>query len=391
LNSPTGVAVTSTGDILISDSNNNRIRKISNGIITTVAGSGRQGYAGDGGMATSALLSAPKGIAIDNAGNLYITDLGNNVIRVLLTNGTILTVAGNGTTGYSGDGGPAASAAINGPRDVATFGGLVYIADTLNNRIRLLTPVPQAPAVSQVVGPSAFGSLAAIAPGSWIELQGTNLAGDSRKRTSADFNGSTAPTSLDGTSVSIAGQSAFIEYISSTQVNAQVPSGIPTGPQQVVVTSPTGTSAPYAITMSPTAPGLLAPAALSIGGMQYVTAQFATTMTPVFTPGDPTSSLSPRARPGDTITLYGIGFGSVTPDSPAGQIVQQANTLVTLPQFSFGGTAATLMSAGLVQGSIGLYQFSVVVPAVPASDSVPLTFALGGVAGPQTLYIAVGN
>jgi uncharacterized protein (TIGR03437 family) len=391
LNGPTGVAVNAAGNLFISDRGNNRIRKVSNGIITTVAGTGRAGYAGDGDLATSAELNAPTGISLDASGNLYIAEVSNNRIRVLLTNGTIETVAGNGSAGFSGDGGTATSGAINGPRGVTTFAGLVYIGDALNNRIRLLTPAFQAPAITQVTSSAEFGSVATIAPGSWIEIHGAGLASDSRGWNSGDFSGANAPTTLDGTSVSIGGQAAYIEYISPGQVNTQVPSGVPTGPQQVTVTSSGGTSAPFAVTLNPSAPGLFAPSSLAIGGTQYSAAYFASNLTPVFTPGDILSSGSLRMKPGDTIILYGIGFGPVTPDSPAGQIVQQANTLATPPQFSFGGVPATLVSAGLVSGAIGLYQFNVTVPSVTSSDAVPLTFTLGGVAGTQTLYIATGN
>jgi uncharacterized protein (TIGR03437 family) len=98
-----------------------------------------------------------------------------------------------------------------------------------------------------------------------------------------------------------------------------------------------------------------------------------------------------RARPGDSITLYGIGFGLVTPNIPAGQIVQDSNALQSQLQISFAGVAATTTYAGLAPGYVGLYQFNVVVPNVAASDSVPLTFTLGGVKGPQNLVIAVQN
>jgi uncharacterized protein (TIGR03437 family) len=242
-----------------------------------------------------------------------------------------------------------------------------------------------------VVSASSFGGFPSVAPGSWIEIHGSSLASDSRGWTNADFSGSSAPTSLDGTSVAIAGQAAFIDYISPTQINAQVPSGVPTGQQPVIVTAPSGTSAPYTVTVNPTQPGLFAPPSLMMGGNQYVAALSSDGVTPIFTPGDIASSFSQRARPGDTIVFYGTGFGPVTPDSPAGQIVQQANALVAPLQIFFGGMSANIVGAGLVQGSIGWYQFSVVVPSVGASDAVPLTLTLGGVSGTQTLYIAIGN
>jgi sugar lactone lactonase YvrE len=136
--SPDGVAVDVAGNLYIADGNNNRIRKVAtNGMISTVAGNGSLGYSGDGGPATSAQMDFPWGLAVDSVGNLYIADGNNNRIRKVATNGTISTVAGNGSYGYSGDGGPATSAELSGAYGVALdAAGNLYIADTYNCRIR---------------------------------------------------------------------------------------------------------------------------------------------------------------------------------------------------------------------------------------------------------------
>jgi trimeric autotransporter adhesin len=102
---PGGLAVDSAGNLYIADTNNNRIRKVSNGVITTVAGNGTAGFSGDNGPATSAQLRSPFGVAVDSAGNLYIADSGNSRIRKV-SNGVVTTAAGNGTLGFSGDNGP---------------------------------------------------------------------------------------------------------------------------------------------------------------------------------------------------------------------------------------------------------------------------------------------
>ncbi len=94
------------GSLYIADAGNHRIRKVSNGVITTVAGNGTLGYSGDGGLATIAQLNSPSGISVDSAGNLYIADTKNNAVRKVI-NGVITTIAGNGTAGFSGDTGPA--------------------------------------------------------------------------------------------------------------------------------------------------------------------------------------------------------------------------------------------------------------------------------------------
>ncbi|MGA2879878.1 MAG: choice-of-anchor D domain-containing protein [Bryobacteraceae bacterium] len=247
-----------------------------------------------------------------------------------------------------------------------------------------------APSVTTVVSASEFGGFSSVAPGSWVEIYGSNLAPDTREWAGTDFQGNNAPTTLDGVTVTIGNQKAFIAYIAANpgQINAQLPSNIATGDQQLTVTNGTASSAPFSITVNATQPGLLAPASFKLGANQYVVA-----LLPDGTYVLPTGSLagvnSRPAKPGETITLYGIGFGPVTPNFPAGQIVTQQNQLELPLTISFGQTAAELSYYGLAPTLVGLYQFNVIVPAVPDNDQVPLTFNLGGVAGPQTLFTSV--
>jgi len=137
---PRDVAVDSAGDLFITDIPRNVIRRVDvvSGIITTVAGNGTAGYSGDGGAATSAELNDPRGVQVDSAGNLFISDTGNNVIRrVDATTGIISTFAGTGTAAYGGDGGPASSAQLNAPRGLAIdHAGNLFIGDCYNSRIR---------------------------------------------------------------------------------------------------------------------------------------------------------------------------------------------------------------------------------------------------------------
>jgi len=142
LNWTAGVAADAAGNIYIADKWNNRIRKVSpSGIISTLAGSGWQTFSGDGGPATCASMYLPKGVALDAGGNLYIANEGNARVRKVSPSGTITTVAGNGIYGFSGDGGPATSAALDQPQSVAVDGaGNLYIADAWNARIRKVSP-----------------------------------------------------------------------------------------------------------------------------------------------------------------------------------------------------------------------------------------------------------
>jgi len=138
LGDPWGLAVDSRGDLYISERQGNRIRKVSAGVITTVAGTGKAGFSGDGGPGTSAQLAGPSDIAFDKAGNLYIADSGNNRVRKLSPDGIITTVAGTGTAGYSGDG-QGTSTELNGPVGLAVDpAGNVYIGDVANHRVRKL-------------------------------------------------------------------------------------------------------------------------------------------------------------------------------------------------------------------------------------------------------------
>ena len=259
-----------------------------------------------------------------------------------------------------------------------------------------LTPAAAAPAPSiysgGVVTAESFGGFSSIAPGTWIEIYGTNLAANTVNWSASDFQNGVAPTSLGGVTVSIGGQAAYIDYVSSGQVNAQVPSNVGTGTQNVVVTSNSVASSPYPITVSATQPGLLAPPNFQVNGTQYVVALHADG-TYVLPAGAISGLTSTPAKAGETIILYGIGFGNVTPSFSAGQIVTGANTLASSFLVNFGQTAATVTCGtcydGLAPNFVGLYQFQLVVPNVAAGNSVPFSFTLGGANGSQKLFTAV--
>jgi uncharacterized protein (TIGR03437 family) len=464
-NNMMGLAVDASGVLYVADTYNNRVRKITlDGTINTVAGTGSSsalanGSIGDGGPATSAILASPTAVALDTAGNLYIADYGHNLIRMVTPAGIISTVAGNGNRAFSGDGGLATIAALAGPTDVKVDStGNLVISDNLNAMVRLvtsgvifdiagygtankiwypgeigpggvafgsageifvacdgvlysLTPtgttvsVPPSIATASdgytVFGASSFGAFLDLTPSGWTEIYGSYLASTSRAWQPSDFNGSNAPTSLDGVSVSIGGQPAFLSYVSPGQINAQVPSGIGTGEQPLVITTKYGTSMTYAVTVNPTEPGLLAPASFclpysstsSYCPYQYAAALFSDGVTFVLPPGSISGVSSRRATSGDTITLYGVGFGLVTPNVPAGEITPSGNSL-TLPLEVFvGGVQANVTYAGLAPGSVGLYQINLVIPKITVGGNPPtpvsLTFTLGGLNSGQNLYLAL--
>lgn len=153
---PTGLAFDSSGNLYIADTNNNRIRRVgASGTITTVAGNGSCCFFGDGGPATNARINHPRGLAFDSSGNLYIADTDNHRIRKVSASGTITTVAGNGSAGYAGDGGQATSASLYRPSGVALdLLGNLHIADTDNHRIR---KVDASGTITTVAGTGTMG------------------------------------------------------------------------------------------------------------------------------------------------------------------------------------------------------------------------------------------
>jgi sugar lactone lactonase YvrE len=185
LNFPDGIAIDSNGNIYVGDASNNRVREIStsSGDITTVAGVGVAGYSGDDGPATAAELNFPSRPFVDANGNIYIADYYNNRVREVASGtGIITTVAGTGVAGYSGDGSAATNAELNAPISVAVDGtGVLYIADTGNNRIRAVNLTANAVTVLGVTIPA--GQIQTVVGNG---TQG--YAGDNGPATSAEVN-----------------------------------------------------------------------------------------------------------------------------------------------------------------------------------------------------------
>jgi uncharacterized protein (TIGR03437 family) len=239
---------------------------------------------------------------------------------------------------------------------------------------------------SGVITALAFGGSSSIAPGTWIEIYGQNLAGTTRSWQASDFTGNTAPTSLGGVSVSVNGQPASVSYVSPGQVNALVPSAIAPGTAVVTVANGSQVSNSYIVTVNALEPGLLVFPPTTSSLSQYVVAIFPDYTTYVLPPLPPyigISAPSRRAQAGDTITLYGIGFGPVIPDLPAGSIATQANSLQASVEVTFDGHPGQVTYAGSAPGFVGLYQIDVVVPdgvvaAGTFSDFVPVAVVLNG-------------
>ena len=165
-NSPTALAIDATGALLVCDSLNHRVRRIGSGTITTIAGNGIQGFAGDGAAASAAELDTPSGVAASFDGHIYIADSHNDRIRLLALDGTISTVAGNGNRGFSGDGSAATAATLALPRGLmVTSAGALLFADSNNQRVRMVDALGIITTIvgSGVQGSSSDGNAAATA------------------------------------------------------------------------------------------------------------------------------------------------------------------------------------------------------------------------------------
>ncbi len=174
VNTPSGIALDGLGNMYISDNGNNRIRIVtaSSGIINTIAGDGATGGLGDGGLATAAQLNNPYGLSVDASGNLYIVDLGNNKVRmVTVATGIITTVAGTGTSGYSGDGIMATASNLNAPSGITLDGsGNMYIGDENSNRVRMVNA--STGIISTIAGTGVYGYSGDGGPATAAKLQG---------------------------------------------------------------------------------------------------------------------------------------------------------------------------------------------------------------------------
>ncbi len=224
------------------------------------------------------------------------------------------------------------------------------------------------PTVTAASNDASFAST--ISSGSWTAIFGTNLApaGDSRLwNTSTEIVNGKFPTSLDGTSVTVGGLPAYVEYISPTQVNIQPPDNLTAGQLPVVVTTTSGTSSAFMATVAAVAPGLFPATA------PYVVAQHAD--------NSYVSTASP-AKPGEVIILWGTGFGPANPAVPSGQVFTGDNPLANTVTATIGGQPATIDFSGVV--GAGLVQINVQVPASAGNGDTPVVLTVGGNNSTQT-------
>jgi len=381
LAAPSGVAVDSTGNVFIADTNNARIRKVSpSGTITTVAGNGIQGYGGDGGKATSAQLKYPGGIALDSAGNLYVADSGNNRIRKLASDGIISTIAGNGLHGYSGDGGAATNAELNGPNSLSVDStGNIFVADTQNNAIRLLQPTGFSPSISAVTN-AATNLPGAIAPGEIVVLYGSGLGPAQLVTATVGSDGLYDPQ-LAGTGVTINGLQAPMIYAWATQTAAVVPYGI-TGTTALVSVAYQGqSSAALSVPVASSAPGIFSFDSTGKGQAAAINQD-----------GFTINGAANPAKVGDVISLYATGEGQTTPfgtdGKPASAPLPHPNLSVGV---TIGGQTTQVQYAGGAPGEVaGVVQVNVQIPAgIQTGNAVPVLLSVGNASSQAGVTVAV--
>ena len=366
LNFPQGVAVDASGNVYISDTVNNRVRLVSNGIITTVGGNGLPGQTGDSGPAITAQLGNPFCLTVDSAGGIYVSD-NSAVVRKFFAGGPITTVAGNGTSGYTGDGGAAANAQLNRPTGISVDPqGRVYIADTFNNAVRVLQPSASGIKIAAVTN-GASNATGAISPGEVIVLYGSSMGPSSV--TSFQLSNGNVPTSVAGTSVYINGLAAPVLYSSASQVSAIVPFEVNGSAAQIYVTYQGQTSAAVSVSVSPATPSLFS---LDFSGKGQAAAVN-------FTGGAINGSAHPVSA-GQYVELYGTGFGQTNPSGQDGVITGSTLPIVTpAPTATVGGQTAQVTFAGGAPGSpAGVTQINIIVPA-------------GLTAGPQSVVLQLGS
>ncbi len=351
LNLPSACVLDGSGDVFIADTANHRIREVTPaGVIATVAGSGAAGYSGDGGAATAAALYAPSGVAVDSSGDVFIADTGNHAIRLVTPDGIIHTIAGQGAAGFSGDGGAALAAFLNSPSGMRLDGaGDLYFADTGNNRVRRLAPdvdvvtvgPPPATPALALVN-AASQSQGAVSPGEIVTIYGAGIGPTSGVTGSLDASGLVGNL-LAGAEVRFDGVPAPLFYAQASQINAQVP-------YTVAGESATQVEVFYQ--------GQLA-GALSLPVVAAAPALFAAALNQ---DGSVNSSTAPAAR-GTVVTFFGTGEGLTNGANIAGQPAAAPYPIPTLPvTLTVSGIAAQLLYAGEAPTFAGLLQVDAVIP-----------------------------
>ena len=380
LNGPSAVSVDPSGNLYIAQEGDSRVRMVSTGgVITTIAGNGSDGYLGEGLPAVSSELASPDGVVADGFGNVYISVEGNRVMQVA-GDGTLTTIAGTGTPGYAGDPGPANAAMLNIPGGIARdSSGNLYIADSANNAVRMLSIAGYGNSIGTITN-GASNLTGAIAPGEVVVIKGSGLGPQQLTLEQVNAN-NVVTTALAGTRILFNGTPAPILYTWATQVSAVAPFGLTGSTAQVVVQFGNQTTLPVSVPVAATSPALFS--ADSSGQGQALASN---------ADGTNNSAANPAAA-GSVITLFGTGLGPMSPATPDGTILfpplpNTANKITA----TVGGQTATVQSAtGVTNNVAGSVQINVQIPAGVSGAAVPVVIQAGGVSSPAGVTLAVAG
>jgi len=372
LNGPTGLALDGAGNLYIADTLNHRVLMLApDATISTIAGTSASGYSGDGGPAIAAALSYPGGVTVDANLDIYITDSGNNVVRLITPDGTIATIAGTGQAAYIGDSGAGLTIALSDPCGLAVVRtGTVLVADSGNNRVRSLTQEQTQITPPQLIAVTLANAASLqpgpLAPGEIFSIFGAGIGPAAASTNSYDASGH-LPTTLGNVQVLFNTTPAPLFYVQAGQINAQVPyemAGQPSAQLEVMYQSALVASTQVAL--ADTSPALFT---LNYGTGNAVV---------VNQDGTLNSDQNPAAR-GSFVVLYATGSGQSNPGGVTGQAAGAPYPVPNLPvSLTMAGISANVLWAGGAPGFVGLLQINAQVPSgfVPTGD-LPLVLTVG--------------
>ncbi len=357
-----GVAIGAGGALLIADTGNHRIRRVSAGVITTIAGNGQASFCGDGGPAAQACLNTPMDVRADAAGNIYVADTGNHRVRKIDAAGNISTLAGTGIPGWGPDGVDASKSQLNYPAGLAVDAKQdLYVVDWQNYVIRKIS-FGSSPVVTSagVVNGASFTS--PVAPGSIFSIFGANLSASTEIATSGAW-----PLTLAGASVAMNGVAVPLYVVSPSQINGQVPVEMTEGTASLVVTTGAGASTAVPVAIAAAAPGFF----LYPGTTRAISAN---------QDGGLNSPDNPESA-GRLLVFYLTGQGPVSPALGTGEsasLVTLSNALLARSA-TIGGVNAPIQFLGLSPGFIGLAQANIVIPNdAPKGPDIGVILTVGG-------------
>jgi uncharacterized protein (TIGR03437 family) len=382
LTGPQGVAVDAAGNLYIADTENNLIREVTlDGLIATAAGNGIAGYSGDGGQATNAQVGNPVGVAVDAAGNIYIVDASTRV-RQVYPNGLIVTIAGNGSRGYTGDGGLATQAQLDAPSAIAVGkNGNLYVADMANNAVRLLQYAGNGLGVNAVTN-AASNLSGPVAPGEVVVVYGSGLGPARLAQYQLDPTSGLVGTNLAGTSVIFGGTPGPVLYTSATQIGVVAPYSIAGSNVQVFVQYQGQTSAPVTLPVAPVAPALFTQD--SSGKGQAAASNQDGTL----------NGASHPAKVGSYISLWLTGAGHTNPAGVDGMPGAAPLPKPVAPvAVTIGGQVAVVQYAGQAPSVVaGVMQINAQIPSgIQAGNAVPVVVQVGSVSTQAGVTVAVSG